>query len=312
MSLAIVEGSSHPALCAAITAKLGVGPSACKLLRFPDGELQVEVLENARGADVYIVQGLHPPVGEHVFELLLMADAYRRAGASRITVVAPYVGYARQDRRARGRESLGAKLIAEMLGAPRIDRLVAVDLHAAAVEGFFDIPVEHLTAVPLLAQAAQSALPKNAVVISPDLGAVKLAERYAALLGVPLAIVHKTRLSGTDVEAQGLVGSVKGCAPVLVDDMVTTAGTVEAAARVLLAAGARPEVTVIATHALLVGPAVQRLSGIPIQRLVSSDSVPPPATPQLPHQSFSLGPLLAETIRRLHEGESLGELVAHR
>ena len=313
MGLTVVQGSSNPALAARVLAELGVEAAACRTQRYPDGELGVEVLGNARGHDVYFLQPTHPPVGEHLLELLLLADSYRRAGASRLTAVVPYLGYARQDRRSTGRESLGARLVADLFAAVRLDRVVAVDLHAAAVEGCFSFPLEHLTGVPLLASAARPRAGVAAVVVSPDMGAVKLAERYAELLDLPMAVVHKTRLSGAEVAAHGVVGEVRGRAPLIVDDMVTTAGTVEAAARAVLDAGALPQVTVAATHALLVGPALARLSALPGCRLVASDSVPAPEkTPPFELVRCSLGPLLAETIRRLHHGQSLVDLVARR
>lgn len=313
MSLTVVQGSSNPALATEVLREMGTGPAACRTQRYPDGELGVEVMGNARGHDVYVLQPTHPPVGEHLLELLLIADAYRRAGAARLTAVVPYFGYARQDRRSTGRESLGARLVADLLSSTRFDRVVAVDLHAAAVEGCFGFPLEHLTAVPLLARAARPPEGVAAVVVSPDLGAVKLAERYAELLDLPMAIVHKTRLSGAEVTAQGVVGDVRGKAPLIVDDMVTTAGTVEAAARAVLREGALPRITVAATHGLLVGPAFARLQALPACRLVVSDSVPAPAEPPpFELERCSLGPLLAETIRRLHRGEPLAELVARR
>lgn len=313
MRLTVVEGSSNAPLAAAVRVALGLPQAPCQLQRFPDGEQQVEVLGNIRGHDVYIVQSTHPPVGEHLLELLLYADALRRAGAARITAVSPYLGYVRQDRRSHGRESLGARLMADLLQAGRLDRLVTVDMHAPAVEGCFAMPVEHLTAVPLLAEAARPTDGDDAVVLSPDLGAVKLAERYAVQLGLPIAIVHKTRVSGAAVKAQGLVGEVEGKSIIIVDDMISTAGTVEAAVRAAIDAGARPGPTVVTTHALLVGPALERLQGIQPKRLIATDSVPAHGgQTAFPIERRSLAPLLAETVKRLHEGRALLDLVAHR
>lgn len=313
MELTVVEGSSNAPLATAVREALGLAKAGCVVQRFPDGELQAEVTANARGHDVYIVQGTHPPVGEHLLELLLLADTYRRAGAGRVTAISPYLGYTRQDRRSRGRESLGARLMADLLQAGRLDRLVTVDLHAPAVEGCFAMPVEHLTAVPLLAQAARPADGTDAVVVSPDLGAVKMAERYAGHLGMPLVLVHKQRVSGSAVQAHGLVGDVRGKSLIVVDDMISTAGTVEAATNAAIEAGALPGPTVVATHGLLVGPAIERLSKLRPSRVVTSDSVPAPATPPpFPLQRPSLAPLLAETVRRLHEGKAILDLVAHR
>ena len=180
------------------------------LERFPDGELHIELQESVRGHEVYLVQPTCPPVDEHLLELLLLADACRRAGAIHLTAVIPYFGYARQDRRAHGREPLSARLIADLLVSSGIQRLVAVDLHSQGVESAFAIPVEHVSAVPLLAEAVRFSVSRNAVIVSPDLGAVKMAERYARILDLPVAIVHKTRLSGAEVAVQRIVGDVRG------------------------------------------------------------------------------------------------------
>jgi ribose-phosphate pyrophosphokinase len=228
-----------------------------------------------------------------------------------VTGVIPYFGYARQDRRASGREPVGARLIADVLNSGGLHRVVAVDLHTASLEGFFPITLEHLTAVPLLAVAVRPHVSHNSIVISPDLGAVKLAERYARLLDLPMAVVHKSRLSGEEVEARGIVGEVSGRSPVVVDDMISTGGTVEAAVKALLAAGAVPEVTVVASHALLVGPAAQRLKALPINSLVTTDSLAVLADFPVPLQVVSLGPLLAEAVQRLNLEQSLNGLISH-
>jgi ribose-phosphate pyrophosphokinase len=281
------------------------------LHRFPDGELHVEVEESVRGRDVYLVQPTSPPVAEHLLEVLLLADACRRAGATRLTGVIPYFGYARQDRRASGREPVGARLIADVLKAGGLQRVVAVDLHTASLEGFFPFPLEHLSAVPLLAEAVLPWISHNGIIVSPDLGAVKLAQRYASLLGLPMAIVHKSRISGEEVEARGIVGEVSGRSPVVVDDMISTGGTVEAAVKAVLAAGAVPEVTVVASHALLVGPAAQRMKGLPINRFVATDSVAVAADFPVLLQVVSLGPLLAEAVQRLNQEQSLSDFIVH-
>ena len=247
----------------------------------------------------------------HLLELLLLADACRRAGAAHLTAVVPYFGYARQDRRASGREAVGARLIADLLQAAVLQHLLAVDLHTAALEGVFAIPLEHLSAAPLLVQAVRPWVATNAVIVAPDLGAVKLAERYASLLQRPLAIVHKTRVSGEDVRAQAIMGEVRGLAPLVIDDMISTGGTVEAAVKALLAAGCVPEVGVITSHALLVGSAVERLRALPLRWLVATDSVARPAGVPLPLRVAGLVPLLAEAIQRLHRCQSLDELIIH-
>jgi ribose-phosphate pyrophosphokinase len=309
--LAIFAGSANPVLARLVAESLGTTLGRRTLSRFPDGELHVEVQETVRGRDVFLIQSTNQPVDERVMELLFLGDACRRAGAERIIAVIPYFGYARQDRRASGREPVGARVIADLLGAGGFDRVVAVDLHTTALEGVFGVPLDHLSATALLANAISDTLPGRSVIVSPDLGGVKLAERYARILRLPLAIVHKQRISGEKVEAHGVIGTVRSLSPIIVDDMISTAGTVEAALKAVIAEGATPEATVVATHALLVGPALERLAPLPIKRLVVTDSVEPQPHPPAPVRIVNLASLLAETITRLHLGESLGDLLAH-
>ena len=311
MDMTILAGPASTALAEAVAAQLGQCPTPCTVQRFPDSELHVELHHSVRGHDVYLIQATRPPVDTHLLELLFLADACRRAGAAQRTAVVPYFGYARQDRRARGREAVGARLVAELLGSSGLHRLVAVDLHTAALEGFFPIPLEHLSAGPLLVEAVRPWVTDHTVIVAPDLGAVKLAERYATALQRPLAVVHKTRLSGADVRAERIVGEVQGRAPIIVDDMISTGGTIVAASQALRAAGCAPQMTVVTTHALLVGPAIERLRSIPLQRLLVTDSVPAPTESALPLHVTSLDALLAEAIRRLHGHHSLSDLLVH-
>ncbi len=306
MNLTLFSGSANVALAEAVAGRLGTRLGRRLLQRFPDGELHVTLEEPVRGHAVYLVQPTSPPVDGHLIELCLLADACRRAGAAHVTAVIPYLGYARQDRRTRGGEPVGARVIADLIGAAGVGRVVAVDLHSAALEGFFGTPLEHLTAVPLLAEAVKASIGGRGVVVAPDLGAVKLAERYARILNQPVATVHKVRVSGTEVSVRAVVGEVRGRAPVVVDDMISTGGTIEAAVGALLEAGCTPDVTVAATHALLVGPAVERLRGLPMRRLVVTDSVALGPDLPLPLEVAELGPLLAEAIDALHRGRPLG------
>lgn len=311
MQLIMFTGSANVPLAAAVAEQLGVPLGSRFVHRFPDGELHVELQESVRGHDVYLIQSTSPPVEAHLLELWFLADACRRAGAAHLTALVPYFGYARQDRRASGREAVGARLIADLFAASGLQRLVAVDLHSAPLEGFFSIPVEHLSAVPRLAEAVRPLIPANAVVVAPDLGAVKLAERYARCLHLPMAIVDKERLTGEQVRVRRVVGRVEGCPVLVVDDMISTGGTVQAAIQALLAAGCAPEVTVAVSHALLVGPAVERLRALPVRRLLATDSVAAPAQLPVPVHGVSLAPLLAEAIQRLHYQQSLGDLILH-
>ena len=311
MSLRILSGSANLPLAENIAEKLGVKLAQRILERFPDGELHVEVQESVRGHDVYIIQPTSPPVDEHLFELLLMADACRRAGAACLTAVVPYFGYARQDRRSRGREPVSARLVADLIIASGLQRVVTVDLHSRAVESAFAIPLEHVSAVPMLAEVIRPSVNANTVIVSPDLGAVKMAERYSSLLDLPVAIIHKTRISGEQVKVQRIVGDVRGREVLVVDDMISTGGTIEKAIGALLEAGCLSSgIKVVASHALLVGTAAERLGALPINGMYVSDSVPTPKRFPLPLQFLSLAGLLAEAIERLHTKQSLAGFLA--
>jgi ribose-phosphate pyrophosphokinase len=312
MNLAIVCGSGNPALADAIADTLGTRVCRSSLIRFPDSELEVEIGESVRGCDTYIIQPTGPEVDAHVTELLFLADACRRAGAARLTGIIPYFGYARQDRRAKGRGAVGGRVIADMIGVAGFNRIVGVDLHTVSLEGFFNVPLEHLSAVALLANMIEESVSDKTVIVAPDLGAAKLAERYAEILRRPIAVTHKIRLSGEEVKVHGIVGEVKGRVPVIVDDMISTAGTVAAAAEALLAAGCAPEISIAATHGLLVGPAIDRLSRMPLKRLLVTDSLPVSAPRSLPLKIVSIASILAEAISRLNVGESMDDLLTHR
>jgi ribose-phosphate pyrophosphokinase len=241
---------------------------------------------------------------------MLAADACRRGGARHVTAVVPYVGYARQDRRGLAPASFGARVMADIVGAGSVDRLVTVDLHNSAIEGFFAVPVEHLTAVPILAGALGSrVVADHAVVVAPDLGAVKLAQRYGRILGLPVAIVQKQRLSGSAVAADSVAGDVSGRVPVIVDDMLSTGATIAGACRVLAAAGAASGAGVVVTHGLFTGNAEAVLKNLSLGFLMTSDSVAA-GPPGLDVTVQSLGPLLAEAIRRMHSGGPLADVYA--
>ena len=290
---------------------LGLETVGRDLERFPDGEIHVRLHHELRDDDTYLVQSTGPPTQQHLTELLLLADAAYRAGAARITAVVPYLAYARQDRRTRSGEPVGLRVIADLLRASHVDRLVVVDPHTPALESIVSIPVEATSAVPILAETIRAKTDDTAVLVAPDLGAAKLVDRYAAALGLDVAIVRKTRVSGDQVRARALVGDVDGRYPVIVDDMVSTAGTIESAVTTVRESGAAEPVTVVTTHALLVGPAIERLRGVDVDVLVTTDSVTPPPN-DLNIVTVSLADQLAEVVRRLHEGRPLDELAAHR
>lgn len=305
--MTVLVGSASARLGAEVCDALALPPAQAGCRQFPDGEMQAHVDETVRGRDVFLLQSTSPPVERNLMELLLLADACRRAGPERLTAVIPYFGYGRQDRRTE-RRSLGGRVAANVVGTGGFDRLMLIDAHTPAIEGFFDIPLDHLTAVPLLAEAASPSLGGNAVVVAPDLGAVKLARAYARILHAPLAFVHKTRLNGEEVEAHGVIGEVRGRVPLIVDDMLSTGATVAAAVGALRAAGALEPMHVAVTHALLVGEAHTILRRLPIARLVTGNTVPIERAPELPLQITSVAPLIATAIRRAHCGESLADL----
>jgi ribose-phosphate pyrophosphokinase len=313
-NLLLFSGSANQPLTQGIARALHISPGERDIQRFPDGELRIELGESVRGQDVYLLQPTCAPVAENLLELLLLADAARRAGAAHLTAVIPYFGYARQDRRASGREPVSARVVADLLAVVGFDRVVGVDAHTGALEATFSntIPFEHLSAAPLLAEAARPHVAANSVVVAPDLGATKLAELYATALRLPVAIVHKARLTAEEVSVRAITGEVRHRAPLLVDDMISTGGTIAAAAAALLEAGCLPEITVVASHSLLVGQALERLSAnLSIQRLITTDSVPLPSTTPFTLHVVGLAGLLADAIDRLHTNRSLDPLLHH-
>ena len=312
MTPTIFAGSANVPLAEAVAAELEVQPGSREVQIFPDGEMQVELRESVRGEDVYLLQPTSPPGEKHLLELLLLADAANRAGAARLTAVIPYFGYARQDRRASGREAVGARLVAGLLESGGLfERVVSVDLHTAAIEGFFGIPLEHLSAVPMLVESLRPHAGADGVVVAPDMGAAELAERYAEPLELPVAIIHKARIGGSEVSVGSITGEVQGRKPIVVDDIIDTGGTTKAAVDALLEAGCEPEITAVASHGLFVGSAEEDLGDAPVERFLVTDSVPPPEGLNLPLEVASLAPLLANAIDRLHNDRSLDELLEH-
>jgi len=305
MALQIVAGSANRALAGAVAESLGVELVPTTIERFPDGELGACV-GPLRGDDVYVIQPTSPPVNEHLTELLLLLDACRRAGASRSTAVVPYFGYARQDRRSRPGEAVGARVAAEVIATAGADRLVVIDPHTPGLEAMCPIPVETLTAGPLVARELESLPVQAQVVVAPDFGAVKLAERFAAPLRIPVAVVRKSRMTSSSVRAEELLGEVAGRQAVIVDDMIATGATIEAAASLLLASGAAPKPVVVAIHGLFVGPAVERFEHLARSSLLVTDTVPPSQLESV--HVCHVAPLLADAIGRMYREEPLDEL----
>lgn len=311
--LVLVSGRSHPALAGEIATHLGVELTDANLREFADGEIHCRYDASVRGCDVFIVQTHSGPVNDSLMEQLIMVDAAKRASAERITAVCPYYGYSRQDRKSTGREPITAKLVADMLSAAGVDRVVSVDLHSGQIQGFFDVPFDHLTAAPVLEHYLREAVDgatSEIVVVAPDAGRVKVAERYSQHLGADLALVHKTRPRGTKnvVKARQVVGEVAGRCCVIIDDMIDTAGTVCAAAELLCDAGAS-DVWAMATHGLLSDPAIDRLKAAPISRVVVTDTLPVPGRRQLEKlEVLSVAKLIADAIDAVFEDTSVSEI----
>jgi ribose-phosphate pyrophosphokinase len=312
--LRLYSGRSHPALAEEIAAHLGTPLGEPNLRDFPNGEIHCRFDESIRGADVFIIQthveGEHGSVNDSIIEQLNMIDAAKRASAKRITAVCPLYGYARQDRKAEGREPISAKLVADLLTTAGANRMVSVDLHSGQIQGFFDRPVDHLTAMPVLLDYLHEQCSDDVVVVSPDAGRVKVAERYANALRADLAFVHKRHIKGKDdeVEARGVIGEVDGRRCVIIDDRIDTAGTIIAAAEILAAHGAT-EVWAMATHGVLAGHAVDRLKNSLIARVVVTDTVPVSTDKQFDKlEILSVAAIIADAIDAVFEDTSVSEI----
>jgi ribose-phosphate pyrophosphokinase len=278
--------------------------------RFPDGEVIIKLEDDVRGRDCFIVQSTCPPVNENLMELLIFIDCLRRASARRITAVIPYFGYARQDRKAEGRTPITAKLVANLISQAGAHRVLAMDLHADQIQGFFDIPVDHLTAVPVIAKYVDSLHLHDCVVVSPDVGNVKQANNYAERLGADLAVIDKRRTGGASTIATRVIGDVKNKTVLLFDDMITTAGTASEAVRILRENGAR-KFLLAATHAVFAGPAIQRLKTAKLDYLVATNTIPlsEQVKSELPNINvLSVAQLLGEAINRIHLNQSVSAL----
>ncbi len=303
----LISGTAHRALAERIADNLSTSLSDVEVTAFPDGESFVKINENVRGEDVFIIQPTCPPSNHNVMELLIMVDAARRASAGRIIAVVPFFGYARQDRKDQPRVPITAKLVANLMTSAGVGRVLTMDLHAPQIQGFFDIPVDHLYAKPVLLADLRARHPdtSNLTVVSPDVGGVKMARAYADALGAELAIVAKHRVSATRVEAMNVIGEVEGRDVLLVDDMTETAGTLTAAADILDKHGAR-HIYAAVSHGVLGDIAHQRLAQSAIREIITTDSVPFATGPKV--HAVGCAPLLAEAIRRIHEGKSITTL----
>jgi ribose-phosphate pyrophosphokinase len=305
--LKLLVGSGNPALSEEIAQSLGVEPAKSTISRFADGEIFVRIDENVRGNDVFILQPTNPPA-ENIMELLLLIDAAKRASAARITCVMPYYGYSRQDRKDQPRVAIGAKLVANMIVTAGAHRVVGIDFHQHQLQGFFDIPVDHLYAAPVFVSHYRKKQLHDVVVVAPDVGSAKMARGFAKRLNGSLAIIDKRRPRPNHSEVVNVVGEVEGRDCILTDDMIDTAGTVAEASRALKKLGAK-DVYVCATHALLSGPAVERLSEAPITEVTVTDTVRIPEEKRFPQlQILSVGDLLSKAIRYIHSEQSVSSL----
>jgi ribose-phosphate pyrophosphokinase len=308
MDFILFSGTAHPDLAEAVAHELGTRVGAATVERFPDGELTVRLDEPVRRREVFILQPTSPPVNEHLVELLAFADASRRASAASITAVIPYFGYARADKRQGRRQPIAASMVADLLQAVGVGHVVTVELHAPQIEGFFQVPVDCLTAVPTLCGVLRDRLPEDVVIVSPDAGRVKMASEYARRLGTSVIVLHKQRESGTETEVTHLVGDVRDRPCLIIDDMISTGGTIAESIEALLQARARPEITVAATHGLLLEGAREKLSHESVREVVVTDTVPIRTTdwPQL--RVVPVAPLIAAAIQRFMADGSLRDL----
>ncbi len=305
----LFSGNANPALANAICKYLGLNLSAAEVRRFSDGEIFVEIGENVRGADVFVIQPTCPPVNDHLMELVIMVDALRRASARRITAVMPYYGYARQDRKVAPRTPITAKVVAEMLMAVGVRRVLTMDLHAGQIQGFFNIPVDHLYAAPVLLKYIADTFGNNIVMVSPDAGGVERTRAFAKRLDAHLAIIDKRRERANECQAMNVIGDVTGKTAILLDDMVDTAGTLCSAADILMQAGAK-EVHACCSHGVLSGPAIERIENSQIKTLLITDSIPLRGAARECDKIrvLSVAELLGEAIKRIHNEDSVSSL----
>jgi ribose-phosphate pyrophosphokinase len=310
-TLMLFSGRAHPELAAEVAACLGIEPTPTSAYEFANGEIFVRFDESVRGSDAFVIQSHCAPINKWIMEQLIMVDALKRASAKRITVVVPFYGYARQDKKHRGREPISARLMADLFKAAGADRLMAVDLHTAQIQGFFDGPVDHLFALPILADYIESKLDTSRItVVAPDAGRVRVAERWTDRLNCPLAIIHKRRdpLVANEVKIHEVVGAVEGRICVIVDDMIDTAGTITKAADALMENGAA-DVVATATHAVLSGPAVDRLKNSPISEVVVTNTLPVPSERRIDKLTvLTIAPMLARAIQEVFEDGSVTSL----
>jgi ribose-phosphate pyrophosphokinase len=303
----IFSGTANEPLARAICKSIGIELGRCDITPFPDGETFVKIKDNVRGEDVFIIQPTSPPTNHNLMELFIMIDALRRASAKRITAVVPFYGYARQDRKDQPRVPITAKLVANLLVAAGTNRILTMDLHAQQIQGFFDIPVDHLYAAPVMYEYLRRKKLTDLMVVSPDIGGLKMAHAYSQTLGVGLAIVAKRRKSATEVESMAVIGDIKGKNILLVDDLTETAGTLTHAAALLKKKGAK-NILACVSHAILSDMGIERLRKSAIDELITTDTVQRPTIDGVKIVTLSVAGLLGEAIKRIHSNESVNSL----
>ncbi|EOD00342.1 ribose-phosphate diphosphokinase [Caldisalinibacter kiritimatiensis] len=304
----VFAGNANKELAEKICDEIGVPLGNSEVGRFSDGEISVKINETVRGADVFVIQPTCPPVNENLMELLILIDAFKRASAGRINAVIPYYGYARQDRKAKARDPITSKLVADLLTKAGADRVLCMDLHAGQIQGYFDIPVDHLLGGPILVEYFKNRIDKDTVVVSPDVGGVQRARNFASLLDLPIAIIEKRRPKANVSEVMNVIGDIKDKNVILVDDIIDTAGSITKAAKVLKEFGAL-DVYACCTHPVLSGPAIERIENSVIKKLVVTDTIPLAPEKQIDKiETVTVAPLIAEAIRRIYGNESVSKL----
>lgn len=307
-NIKVFAGNANVELAKKICDEIGVPLGISEVGRFSDGEISVKINETVRGADVFVIQPTCPPVNENLMELLILIDAFKRASAGRINAVIPYYGYARQDRKAKARDPITSKLVADILTTAGADRVLCMDLHAGQIQGYFNIPVDHLLGGPILVEYFKNNIDPDTVVVSPDVGGVQRARNFASLLDLPIAIIEKRRPKANVSEVMNVIGDIKDKNVIIVDDIIDTAGSMTKAAKVLKDLGAK-KVYACCTHPVLSGPAIERIKESVIEKLVVTDTIPLTPDKQIDKiEVVSVAPLFAEAIKRIYQNESVSKL----
>jgi ribose-phosphate pyrophosphokinase len=305
-TIRLIAGTAHPKLAQAISEEMDLPLANAHVGRFPDGEIDIKINDDVRGSDCFVIQPTCPPVNENWIELLLLLDCLRRSSAGRITAVMPYYGYARKDRKDEGRVPISAKVVANTLTMTGVDRVLTLDMHAAQIQGFYEVPVDHLYAKPVLLRALRKLDIANPVMVTPDVGGIKMARSYAKALGADLAIVDKRRVSGSEITVEHVIGAVADRNVIIVDDMISTGGSISEAARIVRKHGAR-QIVLAVSHGVFCGPAIERLDACPADKVLVTDSIPLRNAPARV-QVVSVAGLLGQAILNLHESKSISSL----